>query len=463
MKRFSTIRNIYFVGIGGIGMSAIAEILINQGFNVSGSDARESDNTLYLKNLGAEVFIGHSAENVRNAEVVVYSSAVNPMENPETKAALSQGIPIIKRAVMLAEVARLNYCLAVAGTHGKTTTTSMLGLILIKAGIDPTVIVGGRLRDFGGTNARLGNGEWTVVEADEYDRSFLQLSPAIAVINNIEADHLDIYKDLDDIKQTFTDFANMVPFYGFVALGIDDLSVKEILSKINRKIVTYGLSKHSDYQAEDIRFDEKAHFMVKEFGNLLGEISISVPGFHNIKNALAAVTVARQMGVDFEIIKTALNEFSGVYRRFDIKGETQDILIVDDYAHHPSEVATTLDAASKSYNRRIVAAFQPHTFSRTKEMYKEFAQAFDNADIIIVTGIYPARELPIPGITGKMIADEAISYGHKNVFYFETLKELEDNLEGILKAGDLFITLGAGNIVDVADNLYNKLQTLNSK
>lgn len=463
MKRFSTVTNIYFVGIGGIGMSAIAEILINQGFSVSGSDAKESDNTIYLKNLGAEIFIGHKAENIQNAEVVVYSSAVNPEENPETNEAVRLGIPIIKRAVMLAEVARLNYCLAIAGTHGKTTTTSMLGLILIKAGIDPTVIVGGRLRDFGGTNARLGKGEWTVVEADEYDRSFLQLSPAIAVINNIEADHLDIYKDLDDIKQTFTQFANMVPFYGFAAVGIDDFGVKDILSAINRKVVTFGLSKHSDYQADNIKFEDKTHFQVKEFGKLLGEITISVPGIHNIKNALASVTVARQMGIDFDVIQSALSEFSGVYRRFDIKGEAKGILVVDDYAHHPSEVAATLEAASKSYNRRVVAAFQPHTFSRTKEMYREFAQSFDNADVLIVTGIYPARELPIPGIIGKMIADEAINFGHKNVHYYETLQELEDNLGEILNDGDLFITLGAGNIVNVADNLFDRLKNQNSK
>jgi UDP-N-acetylmuramate--alanine ligase len=278
MKIFSTVKNIHFVGIGGIGMSGIAEILLNQGFNISGSDMKSSENTEYLENLGAKVFIGHAKENIEEAEVVVYSSAVDPNLNPETSAAIKKGIPTIKRAVMLAEVARLNYCLAISGTHGKTTTTSMLGLILIKAGIDPTVIVGGRLRDFGGTNARLGKGEWTVVEADEYDRSFLQLSPTIAVINNIESDHLDIYKDINDIKNTFTEFANMVPFYGLVALGMDDPGVKEILSSINKKVVTFGLSRHSDYIAENINYKNGGiSFIVKEYGKILGEITIKIP------------------------------------------------------------------------------------------------------------------------------------------------------------------------------------------
>lgn len=462
MKIFSTVKKIHFVGIGGIGMSGIAEILVNQGFHISGSDARESDNTEYLRKLGIEIYIGHNANNVDNSEVVVYSSAVNPKENPETLVAFKMGIPVIKRAVMLAEVARFNYSLAIAGTHGKTTTTSMIGLILIKAGIDPTVIVGGRLRDFGGTNARLGKGEWTVVEADEYDRSFLQLSPTIAIINNIEADHLDIYKDLEDIKNTFVDFANLVPFYGLVAVGIDDNGVKEILNQINKKVVTFGLSRHSDYSASNIKFlEDKTEFDVHEFGEKLGSISIKIPGNHNIKNALAAIAVARQMQIDFEVIKSALQQFTGVYRRFDIKGEVDNIMVVDDYAHHPSEVETTLQAARSGWNRRIVAAFQPHTFSRTKEMYKEFAKSFDNADVLIITDVYPAREKPIPGINGKLIADEASNYGHKHVLYFETLDKLEANLDDILQKGDLFITMGAGNIVNVADNLIKKLKDNN--
>jgi UDP-N-acetylmuramate--alanine ligase len=459
MKIFSTVKNIHFVGIGGIGMSGIAEILLNQGFNITGSDMRESENTKYLENLGAKVFIGHNAENINDAEVVVYSSAVDPKENPETNAALQKGIPTIKRAVMLAEVARLNYCLAISGTHGKTTTTSMLGLILIKAGIDPTVIVGGRLRDFGGTNARLGKGKWTVVEADEYDRSFMQLSPTIAIVNNIEEDHLDIYKDIDDIKHTFTDFANLVPFYGLVSLGIDDSGVKEVLSKINKKIVTFGLSRNADYSAENIRYESgKTIFEAREFDKLLGEIELSIPGLHNIKNALASISVARQMDIDFATIKASLFEFGGVYRRFDIKGEANGIMVVDDYAHHPSEVSTTLEAAGKGWNRRVVAAFQPHTFTRTKEMYKEFAASFDHADVLIVTDVYPAREKPIEGVTGKLIADAAKDFGHKNVLYFENLDDMKEELPNILKNGDIFITLGAGNIVNVADYIYSELK-----
>lgn len=463
MKIFSTVNKIHFVGIGGIGMSAIAEILINQGFDISGSDMNPSENTEYLEKLGAKIYIGHKAENIEGAEVLVYSSAVNPSENEETAAALYKGLPIIKRAAMLAEVARLNYCLAIAGTHGKTTTTSMLGLIVIKAGFDPTVIVGGRLRDFGGTNARLGKGDWTVVEADEYDRSFLQLSPTIAVINNIESDHLDIYKDIDDIKDTFVTFANMVPFYGFAAMGIDDPGVKDILSRINKKIVTFGVSRHSDYYAENIRYTQgETFFEVREYGKLLGEISIKIPGTHNIKNALAAISVARQMGIEFDIIKSSLAEFGGVYRRFDIKGTVNNIMVVDDYAHHPSEVSATLQAARNSGNKRIVCAFQPHTFTRTKEMYREFARSFDDADVLIVTGIYPAREKPIEGVSGKMIADAAKEFGHKNVIYFETLNELESHINDILRPGDMFLTLGAGNIVNVADNLVASLNQKDS-
>ena len=449
---FTSIKKVHFVGIGGIGMSGIAEILINQGFEVSGSDMSAGQNTEALVNAGAKIYIGHSADNIKDAEVVVYSSAVKPLDNPETKAALQKGIPVIRRAEMLAEVSRLNYCLAIAGTHGKTTTTSMLGLVLIKAGIDPTVIVGGRLIDFGGTNARLGKGKWTVVEADEYDRSFLQLFPTISIINNIEPEHLDIYKDFDDIKDTFTEFANKVPFYGFVALGLDDSGVKAILKRINKQIVTFGMSRNCDYRADNIEMSTHSiKCNVYEFNNLLGELTIHVPGIHNLKNALASIAVARKMDIPYEIIASALNEFKGVYRRFDIHGEFGGVLVVDDYAHHPTEVKATLTAARNGWNRRIVAAFQPHTFTRTQALYKDFAEAFDNADVLIVTDVYPARELPIEGITGKLIADEAISYGHKNVHYIPTLEEVKEKINDILLPGDILITIGAGNIYTIGE------------
>lgn len=449
---FSTVKNIHFVGIGGIGMSGIAEILLNEGFNITGSDIAKSENTEYLEKLGVKVFIGHNEQNIEGAEVVVYSSAVDPKNNPETLAAINKNIPILRRAEMLAEVSRLNYCVAISGTHGKTTTTSMIGLILIKAGLDPTVIVGGRLRDFGGTNARLGRGEWTIVEADEFDRSFLQLFPTVAVVNNIEAEHLDIYRDINDLVDTFAQFANKVPFYGFVALGIDDTGVKSIYSKINKKIKTYGFSRNCDIRAERItQGNRQVTAKIYENNNELGELIINIPGEHNLKNALAAISVARGLGIDFEIIKEALFEFKGVYRRFDIKGEKDGVIYVDDYAHHPTEVRAALQAARSSWDRRIVVAFQPHTYTRTQHLYEQFGASFDDADLVIITDVYPAREKPIEGVTGKLVADAAIKYGHKNVLYVPTLAELKEKLPEILKEGDVFITIGAGNICNVIE------------
>ena len=454
---FASVKNIHFVGIGGIGMSGIAEILINQGFNVSGSDLNRSENTIHLEELGAKIFYGHSPDNLKNVEVVVYSSAVALADNPETKAALEENIPIIRRAEMLAEVSRLNYCLAISGTHGKTTTTSMIGLIMIKAQLDPTVIVGGRLRDFGGTNARLGKGNWTVVEADEFDRSFLQLLPTIAVVNNIEAEHLDIYKDLDDLKDTFTAFASKVPFYGIVALGMDDPGVKAIYSRLNKQVRTFGLTRNCDIRAEAVQTEGNSiQAKVFEDNNLLGTIRLNIPGIHNLKNALAAITVARQLQIPFDIIAQALEEFQGVYRRFDIKGERNEVLIIDDYAHHPSEVKATLNAARAGWDRRIVAAFQPHTFSRTKALCDDFAGSFDDADLLIVTDVYPARETPIEGVTGKLIADAAVKYGHKNVVYLPTFEDIRRELPGLLQSGDIFISIGAGNICNISDALYNE-------
>jgi len=453
---FSTIKRVHFIGIGGIGMSGIAEILINQGFEVSGSDILESENTEYLRKIGAKIFIGHKSENINDAEVVVYSSAVKLQDNPETKEAITRNIPIIRRAEMLAEVSRLNYCVAIAGTHGKTTTTSMCGLILIKAGIDPTVLVGGRLRDFGGTNARLGKGEWTVVEADEFDRSFLQLQPTIAVINNIEKEHLDIYEDIEDLKNTFLEFANKTPFYGFVAIGLDDFNNKEILDKINKKVVTFGLSRHSDIRADEIvSIGKTTKFRVSKHGEVLGHININSPGEHNIKNALAAITVALQLGVSFEIIQESLNEFNGVYRRFDIKGNYQGAMVVDDYAHHPSEIQATLSAARNGWNKKIIAVFQPHTFTRTRDLWQEFGKSFDEADIAIITDVYPSRELPIEGINGKLIADAAIKYGHKNIVYIPNIDNVQEELSKIIKGDEIIITLGAGSIWKLAESLTN--------
>lgn len=428
-------------------MSGIAEILIDRGFIVSGSDMAQSQNTDYLVNKGAKVFIGHKSDNIKGAEVVVYSSAVKIDENPETIEARKNNIPTIRRAEMLAEVSKLNYSIGVAGTHGKTTTTSMLGLILIEAEIDPTVIVGGRLKDFGGTNARLGHGDWTVVEADEFDRSFLMLSPTISIINNVEAEHMDIYRDLDDIEETFVEFANKTPFYGLCALGLDDDGVKNILPRINKQIKTFGFNRNCDIRGENpVYKNGESTCDIFEDGKKLGNIKIRIPGEYNLKNALGAITVARNLGIDFEIIKKALSKFSGVFRRFELKGESNGIKVVDDYAHHPSEVKACLDGARKAFSNRIVCLFQPHTFTRTKDQYKEFAKSFDNADILFITDIYPAREKPIPGITGRIIADEAISYGYKNVNYIEKNENIIQNVKAELKEGDILITMGAGNI-----------------
>ncbi|MFA6570548.1 MAG: UDP-N-acetylmuramate--L-alanine ligase [Bacteroidota bacterium] len=454
---FSSVKKVHFVGIGGIGMSGIAEILINQGFQVSGSDLSQSENTDYLASIGAEIFIGHREENIKDAEVVVYSSAVRTGENPEVAEAVRRNIPVLRRAEMLAEVTRLNYCLAISGTHGKTTTTSICGLILIKAGFDPTVIVGGRLHGLGGTNARLGKGEWTVVEADEFDRSFLQLQPTVSIINNIEEEHLDIYKDFDDLKNTFTEFANKVPFYGFVAVCLDELGNKAILSKIKKKVITFGISRNCDIRGEDLKYSERSsECKVYEYGKFLGKMTVNIPGQHNVKNALGAVAVCRNLGIDFETIRTAIADFSGVYRRFEIKGEKNGIMVVDDYAHHPSEIKATLEAARNGWNKRIVAVFQPHTFTRTQRFYEDFGQSFDEADVLIVTDIYPAREKPIEGITGKLISDSAVSFGHKNVHYVDDMTKLDVEVNKLLKKGDLLITLGAGDIWKLADRLIGK-------
>jgi UDP-N-acetylmuramate--alanine ligase len=451
---FSSVRKIHFVGIGGIGMSAIAEILLSQGFDVRGSDMAQSENTDCLAALGAKIMIGHSAENIQDAEVVVYSSAVKINENPETVESIRRGIPTLRRAEMLAEVSRLKYTLAVAGTHGKTTTTSMLGLTLMKAGIDPTVIVGGRLKGFGGANARLGAGEWIIVEADEYDRSFLQLSPAVAIINNIEAEHLDIYKDFDDLRKTFTEFANKVPFYGFIAAGIDNDGVKDILSDIKKKIVTFGLSRNADVRAQNIKYEDKhCDFELIYKGKLLGEIRINAPGLHNVKNALGTIAVSLELGVEFEKIKTGIAEFGGVNRRFEIKSDKNNVLVIDDYAHHPTEIAATLQAARAGWDRRIVCVFQPHTYTRTQQFYKDFGKSFDEADLLIVTDVYPAREKPIEGVDGKLIADAAVQYGHKHVKYIQDKNALYPELKKIIQPGDIVITMGAGDIWKLSEQL----------
>lgn len=454
---FASVSHIHFVGIGGIGMSGIAEILLTQGFTVSGSDLQRSDTTDYLAERGASIHIGHDAVHIEGADVVVYSSAVPIASNPETLAAQERNVPLIRRAEMLSEVSRLNYTLAIAGTHGKTTTTSMCGQILIAAGMDPTVIVGGKLKGLGGTNARLGKGDWIVLEADEYDRSFLQLLPTIAIVTNVEADHLDIYADLDDIQGAFVEFANKVPFYGMTCVCLDDPGVRTILPFIKRKVVTYGLSPQCDVRAIDLTSNERTtSFGLVRGGDVLGTIHLNVPGEHNVRNALAAISVALQCGVSFDVIASAIADFTGVYRRFEIKGERNDVLIVDDYAHHPTEIRSTLAAARKGWKRRIVAVFQPHTYTRTRDFYKDFALSFDDADVMVLTDVYPARELPIEGVNGRMIADAARAAGHRSVHYVEDKTQLAHALADIIQPGDMVLTMGAGDIWKVGDALLRE-------
>lgn len=442
---FKNIKKVHFVGIGGIGMSGIAEILWNQGFEVSGSDKSLSDVTDRLEKLGIKIYEGHSAENLKDVDVLVYSSAVT-LDNPEVKAAIERKIPVIKRSEMLAETMRMKYGIGIAGTHGKTTTTSMVGLTLTEGGIDPTIIVGGKLSSLGGTNARLGNGEFIVVEADEFDRSFLKLTPTIAALTTLESDHLDTYKDLEDIKSAFVEFASKVPFYGFVVLCLDEPALQDIIPHINKKIITYGTTAQADVRAIDIKQDKfLTNYTVKYFGKEIGEITLKVPGVHNVKNSLVAVIIGTELGIDFSIIKRALESFTGVYRRFEVK-YNKEVLVVDDYAHHPTETSATLKAIRDGWDRRLVAVFQPHLYSRTKDFYQEFGRSFLNSDVFVCTDVYPAREEPIPGVTGELIAEATRKFGHKNVHYIADKKDIPAFLNEIKKDDDIIVTMGAGDI-----------------
>lgn len=446
------------VGIGGIGMSSIAEVLLNRGYVITGSDIQKSDVTDRLESLGARIYEGHSADNVRDADVVVYSSAVKPSENPETQEAERHRVPIIPRAVMLGELMRMQFGIGISGTHGKTTTTSMTGLVVTEGGFDPTIIVGGKVTVFG-SNAVVGEGDIIVIEADEYDRTFLRLTPSLAVITNIEADHLDTYRDIEDIKSAFTQYANSVPFFGASILCLDDPIVQEIVSHIDRRVTTYGTSRQAEIRAENvIQEGLLTRFTVVSHGRPLGEISVQTPGLHNVRNALAAIAVAIELEIDFEKIKSGLEKFTGVQRRFQKVGEHDDILIIDDYAHHPTEITATLSAAHDGWvDRRIVAIFQPHLYSRTRDFREGFARAFFNADVLVVTDIYGAREKPIEGVSGKLLADLAAKFGHRNVHYVDDKEQLPEYLAEIVQAGDTVITMGAGDIWRYGRRLLDRL------
>ena len=456
----NTVKNIHFVGIGGIGMSGIAEILLSQGFNITGSDLTLTEVTERLESLGIKIYEGHSPDNIKEADVVVFSSAVN-LENPEVKEAIAKKIPVIKRSEMLAECMRMKYGIGIAGTHGKTTTTSMIGLVLTEAGIDPTIIVGGKLSSLGGTNARLGKGDYIVVEADEFDRTFLKLTPTIAAITTLEKEHLDTYKDLDDIKAAFIEFANKVPFYGFVVLCLDEPALQDIIPQISKKIYTCGITPQADIRAAGITHSENhSEYSVIYKDEDLGRIRINIPGLHNIKNSLVAITIAKELGVDFSVIKKALESFNGVYRRFEKKYD-KEIMVVDDYGHHPTEINVTLDGIRRGWNRRLVAVFQPHLYSRTRDFYLEFGRSFLNSDVFICTEIYPAREKPIEGVSGEMIAETAKKFGHKNVYYEPDKTKIPELLKSIYRNGDIVITLGAGDIWKYGEKFIEILKEKN--
>ncbi|MFI5251558.1 MAG: UDP-N-acetylmuramate--L-alanine ligase [Bacteroidota bacterium] len=456
---FSSIKKIHFTGIGGIGMSGIAEILMNEGFKISGSDKSLNEVTDRLRSLGAEIHEGHRAENIgKDIDVLVYSSAV-PLDNPEIVECKRRNIPIIRRAEMLAEVMRLKYGVGIAGTHGKTTTTSMISLIMIEGALDPTVIVGGKLSGLGGTNARLGKGEFIVVEADEFDRSFLSLTPTIAVLTTLETDHLDCYRDLEDIKGAFVQFASKVPFYGFVVLCLDEPALQDIMPLLNNKrILTYGFNPQADIQAVDIQHNEgTTRFTLIRNGKELGQVEIQLPGKHNVENALAALTVGIELGISFDVVKRGIQKFTGVYRRWEKKGEANGIVVFDDYAHHPTECKATLAGAKAGWRKRVVCVFQPHLFSRTRDFYEEFGKAFLLSDVLVVTDVYPAREEPIQGVTGELITDAAKSFGHKEVYYVSQKKDLPQFLMKIARNGDMIITMGAGDITKYGEEFLKLL------
>jgi UDP-N-acetylmuramate--alanine ligase len=459
------VRHVHFVGIGGIGMSGLAEILRTLEFDVSGSDLRPNENTRRLEGLGVKVQIGHAADNVTGADVVVYSSAIDPT-NPEIARARALEIPIIPRAEMLAELMRTRYAVTIAGSHGKTTTTSLVATVLRAAGLDPTVVVGGKVNALG-TNARLGEGDLFVAEADESDGSFLKLTPTIAVVTNIDPEHLDHYGTHEAVKEAFVQHTNRVPFYGLCVVCLDHPSVQEIIPRIERRHVTYGISRQADYGAKNLKFEGLAtHFDAYRRNELLGRFVIHMPGAHNVLNALAVIAVADELEVPLDVTRDAVAGFHGVQRRFTVLGQPAytkngrqgDVMIVDDYGHHPAEVEATLDAAQRGFDRRVVVAFQPHRYTRTKSLFDEFTRAFNRADVLLVTEVYAAGEKPIEGASGKALADAIRAHGHHAVTYVPDKKRMAQALLDVVEPGDIVIALGAGDINASARELLAMLQ-----
>ena len=447
----SRIRRIHMVGIGGSGMSGIAEVLLNLGYEVHGSDVADSPVVRRLRERGAIVGIGHAAKNVVNAHVLVKSTAVGE-ENPEVATAREQGIPVIPRAEMLAELMRLRTGIAIAGTHGKTTTTSFSAAIFDEAGLDPTVIIGGKLNAYG-ANARLGGGQYLLAEADESDGSFLCLLPIMNVVTNVDMDHMDFYANMDAIDTSFLNFMNKVPFYGCNVVCGDDPGVRRLLPHVNRPVVTYGFAPDNDLTAEIIECGEVSVFTVRLKNRSLGEVRLSQPGRHNILNALAAIGIGLHADIPVETCIAGLSKFGGVGRRFERKGEKNGVIVVDDYGHHPAEIAATLATAQQVYpGRRLVVTFQPHRFTRTRALFGEFCKAFEGVGKLLLTEIYPASEAPIPGVSGQSLAQGIRQVSKTDVAYFQDFAGIEAVLPDVLQPGDVFITLGAGNIWTVGQN-----------
>ena len=450
------VKCIHFVGIGGIGMSGIAEVLINLGYNISGSDKAQSETTARLQKLGARVAFGHAAENIGNADVVVTSTAVK-VDNPEVVAAHQRNVPVIPRAEMLAELLKMKFSVAVSGSHGKTTTTSMVSTILARGGLDPTMVIGGKLASIG-SNARLGDSDIIVAEADESDGSFLKLSPTIAVITNIDREHLDFYPGITEIKEAFLKFANIVPFYGCTVLCNDNEHVRDIAGLIKRKMITYGIDHSADYSAQDIKYlAYKTEYSLIYKGERLGVIELSVPGLFNVYNSLAAVAVGRELDLDFATIKQGLVSFSGVVRRLENKGTVGGVRVVDDYGHHPTEVKATLAAARQAWKGRLIVVFQPHRFTRTKALFNEFTQAFGDADLLILNDIYPASEEPIAGVNSQVLCEAIRKTGHPSVKYIAQPEGTIEYLLNTVKPKDIVITLGAGSIYKIGEALLAQL------
>ena len=453
---FRKIQRLHFVGIGGSGMSGIAEVLLTLGYRVSGSDLAASEATRRLESLGGAIFIGHRAAHVEGAQVVVISSAVAP-SNVEVVAARERMIPVIPRAEMLAELMRLKYGIAVAGAHGKTTTTSMIATVLAHGGLDPTAVIGGKLNRFGGP-AKLGQGEFLVAEADESDGSFLKLSPTIAVVTNIDREHLDHYGDLDRIKQAFLDFMNKVPFYGTVILCLDEPHLQALLPRIEKRSRTYGRTSHADLTAREIAFGPKGtQFAAVLNGTDLGRFSLSAPGEHNVSNAMAAILVGLELDLPVEAIRDGLAQFSGVERRFQIRGEAGGVIVVDDYGHHPTEIRATLAGAKEGWGRRVVVVFQPHRYTRTRDLFADFCTAFYQADVLVVTDIYPAGEAPIAGVTAQALAAGIREHGHRDATYAESREAAVERVAKAARPGDMVITLGAGDVWKVGVALMERL------